>query len=103
MIGAAILVITFVISVILINDGVSRRAAAMDAAMKARESVETWRPQVIAASSGNPMIIYDRERMRVILVDKLMPRGLEVCIHSICLLDTEWQQLYENSRREAVR
>lgn len=88
--------------VILINRDAAHRAEAMKDALKLPPIETIWRPQVISAPSGTPMIIYDRNRMRVVLVDKIMPRGLEVCLRSICLLDTEWQRLYDDSQVRAA-
>lgn len=53
----------------------------------------TTKIQSITAPSGEPLVIYDPERARLLIIDRSLPRGTEVCIAQTCLLDTEWSLL----------
>jgi hypothetical protein len=49
--------------------------------------------QMIVAPSGAPIVLYDPEHKRLILIVGALPRDTDVCINRRCLIDASWTML----------
>lgn len=49
--------------------------------------------QMIVAPSGAPIVLYDPEHKRLMLIVGALPHDTDVCINKRCLIDTSWTML----------